>query len=84
MTHAPIDQLAKAGIKRCAIDIVIFAVGRAVQSEFVCQSGKARQALFETARLAPWREDLALRAAQVLQDAGVAYLKPSGLLEGRA
>jgi AtzE family amidohydrolase len=24
---------------------------------------------------APWREDLALRAAQVLQDAGVAYLK---------
>ncbi len=25
---------------------------------------------------APWREDLALRAAQVLQDAGVAHLKP--------
>jgi AtzE family amidohydrolase len=28
---------------------------------------------------APWREDLALRAAYVLQSAGVAYLKPSSL-----
>ena len=33
---------------------------------------------------APWREDLALRAAQVLQDAGVAFLKRAGLLEGGA
>ncbi|HSV51301.1 MAG TPA: AtzE family amidohydrolase [Burkholderiaceae bacterium] len=33
---------------------------------------------------APWREDLALRAAQVLQEAGVAYLSPSPLRgEGR-
>ncbi|MDB5871793.1 MAG: atzE [Ramlibacter sp.] len=28
---------------------------------------------------APWREDLALRAAHVLQQAGVAHLKPAGL-----
>jgi amidase/aspartyl-tRNA(Asn)/glutamyl-tRNA(Gln) amidotransferase subunit A len=28
---------------------------------------------------APWREDLAFRAAQVLQDAGVAHLKPSSV-----
>jgi hypothetical protein len=33
---------------------------------------------------APWREDLALRAAFVLQQAGVAYLSPSPLWgEGR-
>jgi amidase/aspartyl-tRNA(Asn)/glutamyl-tRNA(Gln) amidotransferase subunit A len=25
---------------------------------------------------APWREDLAMRAAQVLQDAGLAHLQP--------
>lgn len=29
---------------------------------------------------APWREDLALRAAHVLQQAGVAYLKPAAAL----
>jgi amidase/aspartyl-tRNA(Asn)/glutamyl-tRNA(Gln) amidotransferase subunit A len=28
---------------------------------------------------APWREDLAFRAAQVLQDAGVAHLQPTAI-----